>query len=90
MSSASICHRPRRYRKSGAGNDAYRTQSRNATGGGRLGWIGAPFFVCLLLVGVGVIGDGLKWISGGAEATEQNVAKGSNPVVGGIPGILAT
>jgi sodium-dependent phosphate cotransporter len=60
------------------------------TGGGWLVWIGVAFFVYLLLVGVGVIGDGFKWISGGAEGAEKIFAFASNPIVGVILGTLAT
>lgn len=47
-------------------------------------------FVYLLLVGVGVIGDGFKWISGGAEGAAKIFSFASNPVVGVILGALAT
>ncbi|MGD9021930.1 MAG: Na/Pi symporter [Lysobacterales bacterium] len=46
--------------------------------------------VYLLLVGVGVIGDGFKWISGGEQGAEKIFAFASNPVIGVILGILAT
>ncbi len=36
-----------------------------------LAWIGIVFLVYLLMVGVGVIGAGFKWISGGPEGAEM-------------------
>ena len=48
------------------------------------------FFVYLLLVGVGTIGDGFKWISGGAEGAAKIFSFASNPIVGVILGTLAT
>ena len=46
--------------------------------------------VYLLLVGVGVIGDGFKWASGGAEGAERIFAFARNPLAGVILGVLAT
>ncbi len=43
-----------------------------------------------LLVGVGVIGDGFKWLSGGAEGAERIFAFAGNPLVGVLLGTLAT
>lgn len=53
-------------------------------------WLLVVFFVYLLLVGVGVIGDGFKWISGGAEGAAKIFGFARNPVVGVILGTLAT
>ena len=53
-------------------------------------WALILFFVYLLLVGVGVIGDGFKWISGGAEGAAKIFSFASNPIVGVILGTLAT
>lgn len=53
-------------------------------------WILIALFVYLLLVGVGIIGDGFKWISGGAEGAAKIFAFASNPIVGVILGTLAT
>lgn len=58
--------------------------------GHALTWIGVALFAYTLLVGVGVIGDGFKWLSGGAEGAERIFAFASNPVVGVILGTLAT
>jgi sodium-dependent phosphate cotransporter len=55
-----------------------------------LTWLAVALFVYLLLVGVGVIGDGFKWISGGADGAERIFAFASNPIVGVILGTLAT
>ena len=53
-------------------------------------WVLIAAFVYLLLVGVGIIGDGFKWISGGAEGAERIFAFASNPIVSVILGTLAT
>ena len=53
-------------------------------------WILIAFFVYLLLVGVGIIGDGFKWISGGAEGAAKIFSFARNPVIGVILGTLAT
>jgi sodium-dependent phosphate cotransporter len=53
-------------------------------------WILIALFVYLLLVGVGIIGDGFKWISGGAEGAAKIFSFARNPVVGVILGTLAT
>lgn len=57
---------------------------------GFLTWLAVGGLVYLLLVGVGVIGDGFKWVSGGKEGAAAIFAFASNPVVGVILGILAT
>jgi sodium-dependent phosphate cotransporter len=53
-------------------------------------WTGVVGLIYLLLIGVGVIGDGFKWISGGAEGAAQIFAFASNPLFGVILGTLAT
>ena len=53
-------------------------------------WFLIASFVYLLLVGVGVIGDGFKAISGGAEGAAKIFAFASSPIVGVILGTLAT
>ena len=53
-------------------------------------WLLIAFFVYLLLVGVGIIGDGFKWISGGAEGAAKIFSFARNPIVGVILGTLAT
>ena len=53
-------------------------------------WFLILFFVYVLLVGVGIIGDGFKWISGGAEGAATIFSFASNPIVGVILGTLAT
>ncbi len=55
-----------------------------------LTWISIALLVYLLLVGVSIIGDGFKWISGGAEGAARIFSFASNPVVGVILGTLAT
>jgi len=58
--------------------------------GNALTWVSVALFAWTLLVGVGVIGDGFKWLSGGAEGAERIFAFASNPIVGVILGTLAT
>jgi len=55
-----------------------------------LAWIGIVALVYLLMVGVGVIGSGFKWISGGSEGAEALFAFVTNPIVGVVLGTLAT
>lgn len=64
--------------------------SPRGSGGGGAVWLGVAALVYLLLLGVGLVGDGFKWISGGAEGAERIFAFASNPVVGVILGTLAT
>ena len=53
-------------------------------------WPGVVVLAYTLLVGVGVIGDGFKLISGGADGAEQIFAFATNPILGVILGTLAT
>lgn len=53
-------------------------------------WVAVVLLVYLLLVGVSIIGDGFKWISGGAEGAQRIFAFASNPLVGVLLGTLAT
>lgn len=55
-----------------------------------LSWIGIAALVYLLMVGVGVIGVGFDWISGGPKGAEKLFAFATNPIVGVILGTLAT
>ncbi|SMF22969.1 solute carrier family 34 (sodium-dependent phosphate cotransporter) [Alteromonadaceae bacterium Bs31] len=55
-----------------------------------LTWLGVIALVFLLLVGVGVIGNGFKWLSGGTSGAEKIFSFASNPIVGVILGTLAT
>lgn len=57
---------------------------------GPLTWFAVLGLVYLLLIGVGVIGDGFKWISGGKEGAAAIFEFAGNPIVGVILGILAT
>lgn len=57
---------------------------------GALVWIGVVALVYLLLIGVGVIGSGFKWVSGGNEGAAAIFSFASSPIVGVILGILAT
>lgn len=55
-----------------------------------LTWLGVLSLVYLLLVGVGIIGDGFKLVSGGSEGAAKIFAFAKNPVAGVILGTLAT
>lgn len=55
-----------------------------------LAWISIIALVYLLMVGVGVIGAGFKWFSGGAEGAEMLFSFATNPLVGVILGTFAT
>jgi sodium-dependent phosphate cotransporter len=55
-----------------------------------LTWISIVALVYLLMVGVGVIGAGFKWFSGGKEGAEMLFSFATNPLVGVILGTLAT
>lgn len=57
---------------------------------GTLTWVGVVGLVYLLLVGVGTIGEGFRWVSGGDEGAVAIFSFATNPVVGVILGILAT
>lgn len=53
-------------------------------------WLELLTLVYLLLIGVALVGEGFKWISGGAEGAEALFAFAGNPLVGVIIGVLAT
>lgn len=53
-------------------------------------WIQVVGFIYLLLIGVNLIGDGFKWVSGGTEGAKAIFAFASNPISGVILGTLAT
>ena len=53
-------------------------------------WISVVFFVYVLLVGVSVISEGFKWLTGGAEGAAAIFTFASNPLVGVLLGTLAT
>lgn len=53
-------------------------------------WLVTLALVYLLLAGVGVVGEGLKWISGGAEGAARIFSFARSPVVGVLLGTLAT
>lgn len=53
-------------------------------------WVLVVALVYLLLVGVGVVGAGFKWISGGADGAQAIFAFAGNPLAGVILGTLAT
>lgn len=55
-----------------------------------LSWISIVVLVYLLMVGVGVIGAGFKWFSGGPEGAEKLFQFATNPIVGLLLGTFAT
>ena len=61
-----------------------------ASGGLALRWLAILALVYVLLIGVGIIGNGFSWVSGGAEGAESIFAFASNPIVAVIMGTLAT
>lgn len=52
--------------------------------------LGVFFCVYLLLIAVGVIGDGFNWLAGGKEGAERIFGFATDPVVGLMAGMLAT
>jgi sodium-dependent phosphate cotransporter len=55
-----------------------------------LTWVIIIGLVYLLMVGVGVIGAGFNWFSGGTEGAEMIFSFATNPLVGVVLGTLAT
>jgi sodium-dependent phosphate cotransporter len=53
-------------------------------------WAGLLLLLWVLLLGVGLVGAGFKWVSGGADGAERIFAFATNPLVGVIVGVLAT
>ena len=55
-----------------------------------LAWVSISVLVYLLMVGVGIIGSGFEWVSGGAEGAEALFAFATNPIIGVMLGTLTT
>ncbi|MET4693672.1 Na/Pi cotransporter family protein [Endozoicomonas lisbonensis] len=55
-----------------------------------LPWLSVLFFVYMLLVAIGMIGDGFKWAAGGPEAAANLFTFASNPFTGLVIGLIAT
>ncbi len=55
-----------------------------------LPWLSVLFFVYILLVSIGMIGDGFKWAAGGAQAAADMFTFASNPFTGLMIGLIAT
>jgi sodium-dependent phosphate cotransporter len=53
-------------------------------------WIGLVLLIYCILLAVGMIGSGFKWISGGSEGAKELFAFATNPFLGLIIGTLAT
>lgn len=73
-----------------SGNAETHHESQGSSRPQALTWVLVVLFVYLLLLGVGGIGAGFKWVSGGSEGAEQIFAFATNPIVGVILGTLAT
>ena len=61
-----------------------------STSNSYLPWIAVLGLVYILLVAVGMIGDGFKWAAGGAEGAAQLFQFATNPFMGLIIGTMAT
>lgn len=53
-------------------------------------WLGVIGLVYLIILAVGVIGAGFKWVSGGADGAKDLFEFATNPIMGLIVGTLAT
>ncbi len=75
-------------------SEAHKVESASApqaaAAPGPLTWVTVVALVYLLLIGVGVIGEGFRWMSGGDEGAARIFAFAGSPIVGVILGILAT
>ena len=72
------------------GIDKLQKKTRLAASSGLITWALVAALVYILLIGVGVVGIGFKWISGGAEGAASIFGFANNPLAGVILGILAT
>ena len=70
--------------------DKLQKKTRLAASSGLITWALVAALVYILLIGVGVVGIGFKWISGGAEGAASIFGFANNPLAGVILGILAT
>lgn len=55
-----------------------------------LTWLGVAFFTYLVLLSVGTVGTGFKWVSGGTEGAQELFAFATNPFLSLLIGVLAT
>lgn len=55
-----------------------------------LRWVGIAVLVYFILMAVGTIGSGFKWVTGGREGAESLFSFATNPFMGLIVGILTT
>lgn len=53
-------------------------------------WVGLVLLIYCILLAVGMVGSGFKWISGGTEGAKELFAFATNPFLGLIIGTLAT
>ncbi len=74
----------------GATLESPERQAGPGSGGGWRIWIGIGVLVYLLLLSVGMIGNGFKLASGGADAARNIFGFASNPIAGLLVGIFAT
>ncbi len=66
------------------------SQTSSSRGPSAAQWLMVLGLVYMLLVGVGVIGEGFKILSGGSDGAAQIFAFAENPLIGVILGVLAT
>lgn len=71
-------------------NETQNKQDEEQQKGNWIQWVGIASMVYLILIAVGTIGGGFKWVTGGAEGASQLFAFATNPFMGLIVGTLAT
>ena len=69
---------------------ALKTTTQKSRVASLLPWLSVLFFVYMLLVAIGMIGDGFKWAAGGPEAAANLFTFASNPFTGLVIGLIAT
>ena len=66
------------------------TTAKKSQASSLLPWLSVLFFVYMLLVAIGMIGDGFKWAAGSPEAAANLFTFASNPFTGLVIGLIAT
>lgn len=66
------------------------TRRAQKESGGPWTWLRVIFYIYLLLLAVGLIGGGFKWVSGGTEGVRSLFQFATNPFMGLIMGTMAT
>ncbi len=65
-------------------------EAPSSRGGLALQWMAVLGLIYALLIGIGIIGNGFAWVSGGADGAERIFEFASNPIIAVIMGMLAT